>query len=115
MYLRAAIPDDVIMDYKRLVLDSQLDISTAEAIMAKCPTAVALPEGASTLIANADTQCYRIGRKFWDSLPVRDWMELFKATTGETLPSREKMQELSIEVWKNDKAAAQKAVTPWAS
>ena len=83
--MKCFLPDDVLMDYKRLVLDRQIDTSSAAQIMKQCPVGVALPEAAFTLVKNADAECYQIDRAFWDSLPTWDWMEIFKAN-GVELP-----------------------------
>ena len=107
------------MDYKCLVLDRQIDTSSAARVMQQCPIGVALPEEAFTRVKNADFECYHIKREFWDSLPTWDWMEIFKAV-GVDLPDVTEMKRLNRNARKAIKNAggeipdSNTVLTPWA-
>ena len=113
VYMKASIPDQVIWDYKCLVLNKQLDTSSAAKIMEQCPKGVELPEGAFTRVQNTQTECYTMGEQFWNSLPTWEWSDIFKANGVEIPP---------VDVMKKQNKDARKAlkngdtvekVTPW--
>ena len=114
--MKCFLPDPVVMDYKCLVIDKQIDTTTAERIMKSAPVAVELPETDFTRVKNADTECYHIDKAFWDTLPAWEWMDIFKAN-GVVLPDVPKMKRLNKAARKENAGGqeqdASAGVAPW--
>ena len=81
--------------------------------MEQCPKGVELPEEAFTRVLNVHTECYTIGRQFWDSLPTWEWSNIFKAN-GVELPPKVEMKRLNKVARKEIKSIdSSGGVKPW--